>query len=184
MTLLRRYVEKVFPIAKDFGAKVLVFGSGGARMLPQGFSRDTAMCQLISFLRLVNGYCEDFDISIAIEPLNRTESNMINSVMEGYWLAKYTDRPRIRVLADYYHMQCDNEPASELLVTKGNLIHAHIASKKHRYYPLYEAKAEHEPFFAALKELGYDAGVSVEGVTTNFDADIKESFALLDELRR
>lgn len=184
MDVIRRYFEKAFPIAKEFGAKTLVFGSGGARCVPHGFSYEFAMTQLIALLRFTNGYCEDFDMTIAIEPLGNRECNIVTSVSQGFWLAKYVDRPRIRLLADFYHMQCNSEDSETVLNTKGMLVHTHIASKKGRYYPLASNRSEFEAFFNCLKEMGYDGGMSIEGSTDSFDTDIFDAFSVLDSLRK
>lgn len=180
----RAYLEKAFPIAKAFGVQVIVFGSGGSRGIPEGFSKEKAQEQLAEFLRLVEEFCARFDIVIAIESLRREECNMVNTVLEGLELAKKTDRPHIRLLADYYHMQCMDESVESICEAKDYLVHTHIASREGRRYPLPEKRAEHLPFFAALKAAGYEGGVSIEGESPDFMGEIETSFRLLDELRR
>ena len=181
---IRRYFEKAFPIAKEFGAEILVFGSGNSRTVPQGYSHDMARSQLFSFLRLANGYGEDFDIEIAIEPLNSRESNIINSLTEAYWFSKHINRSKIKLLADFYHMQSDHEPLETLFKFKGMLAHTHMASKRGRWYPVYQDRWEYETCFDILREIDYDGRMSIEGFTNDFENDIVESYRLLDELRR
>jgi sugar phosphate isomerase/epimerase len=82
------YVEKALSRVNQIGAKTIVFGSGGARSLPEAFSREKGEEQILSFLDMVADYAEPLGITIVIEPLNRKESNIINSVPEAVSFAK------------------------------------------------------------------------------------------------
>ena len=64
---------------------------------------------------------------LVIEPLNRAESNIANSVAEGVRFAEAVSRPEVKVLADFYHMDEENEPLDELVVNAGWLAHVHLA---------------------------------------------------------
>ena len=50
--LVTRYVETGFARAEALGIERVVFGSGGARRVPEGFSRQAAWEQLVAFCRL------------------------------------------------------------------------------------------------------------------------------------
>ena len=63
------YVGRALSRAKQIGAKTVVFGSGGARNVPDGFSRDKAVAQIVHFLTLVADVAEEVGLIIAIEPL-------------------------------------------------------------------------------------------------------------------
>ena len=63
---------------------------------------------------LVCGRLEGTRTTLAIEPLNRKESNIINSVAEGVRFARQVNRPEIRVLADFYHIDEEREPLDTL----------------------------------------------------------------------
>ena len=111
----------------SFGARLVVFGSGTARAIPDGFPREQATEQLVTFLRLVAQVATANEIIIAIEPLNRKESNVINSVADGVALAAQVNRAPIRVLADFYHMDEENEPLAHISQYKNWLAHIHVA---------------------------------------------------------
>src|SRR5437764_9697841 len=49
---LRDHMEKVARRAEDVGIQTLVFGSGGARHVPEGFDRDRAAQQILDFARM------------------------------------------------------------------------------------------------------------------------------------
>ncbi len=180
----RRFLDKAFPAASAFGAKTIVFGSGGARRTPPGFPREMAWIQLVGFLRLVETYCEDFDINIAIEPLSVVECNTLNTAMEGFWLAGETERPHIRLLVDYYHFLRNHEDPLDIVSVKRMLQHVHTANCIDRCLPREETREEQRGLFDMLKAAGYEGTVSIEGSAQScFETEIRESGRILRELR-
>lgn len=172
---VRRYLEKAIARADALGAKRIVFGSAGARNVPQGFPRDRAWSQLIDLLRLIDSMLADKDIIIVIEPLNRGESNIVNSVSEGLMLAKDTDRPHIRLLADYYHMALERE-GLEVITQAGNFLrHAHIANPDGRIVPAAGDASGYDLFVRALHGIGYKDRISVEAYASDFEGEGKAS---------
>lgn len=180
---VREYLETAFPTARELGAKTIVFGSSGARRIPVGFPRETAWVQLVGFLRLAESYCAQHGLEIAIEPLSRAECNAVNTLMEGYRLAKDADRPHIGLLADFYHVQRNREDPVDILPASPMLRHTHTANLTDRSFPKEKTAAEQAVFFSMLRQAGYQGGVSVEGRTENFDADILEAGRVPRRLR-
>ncbi|MBV7328017.1 sugar phosphate isomerase/epimerase [Chloroflexi bacterium TSY] len=157
---VKRYVDVSLRRARSAGAKTVVFGSGGSRSIPEGFSRADATEQIVDFLKMVGPVAAKNEITIAIEPLNKRESNIINSVTEGVEFAEKADHPAIRVLADFYHMDEDNEPLDNILKCKDWLAHIHVADTDRGApgtgsYPYAE-------FVSLLQQAGYDGMVSIE----------------------
>lgn len=160
MARIERYVKRAIDRIEQIGATMAVIGSGGSRNVPDGFSRDSATQQIVDFLSIVADAADRTSVTIAIEPLNRKESNIINSVAEGVVFAKAVDRPSIRVLADFYHMDEENEPLETLIENKDWLAHIHVADSGRLapgtgVYP-------YARFVDLLHQVGYDGMVSVE----------------------
>lgn len=163
------YVQTALRRVRLVGANRVVFGSGKARMVPEEFSRADAAAQLVEFLQLVGDSAAVHGITVVIEPLNRKESNIINSVAEGVALAQRVNHPAIRVLADFYHMDEEQEPLSHLLDYHEWLAHIHVADTGRRapgtgQYPYAE-------FVDLLAQAGYDGMVSIECRWENFAAE-------------
>jgi sugar phosphate isomerase/epimerase len=157
---VQRYVKTALARARRVGAELIVFGSGAARMIPDGFARQRAVEQLVNFLRVVAEAATANGLTIAIEPLNRKESNVVNSVAEAVELARLVDRPPIRVLADFYHMDEEQEPLYHLSEFGAWLAHIHVADSGRRspgsgQYP-------YATFAAELVQAGYRGRISVE----------------------
>jgi sugar phosphate isomerase/epimerase len=166
---LGRYVESALARVHKIGAKMVVIGSGGARAIPDGFSVQEARRQMVRFLQQVADAAEKNDITVVIEPLNRKESNSILTVAEGVELAREVDRPYIKVLADFYHMDEEQEPLAHLTRYKDWIKHIHVADTARLapgtgQYPYAE-------FADRLRQNGYDGMVSIECRWINFAAE-------------
>lgn len=177
------YLEKAFARAHRLGGKVVVFGSSAARNVPEGFPIDMAWRQIVNFLRLAERHAANYDITIAIEPLRKKESNIINYVSEAVLLASIHQLPHIRALGDTYHMAMGSEPLSALTLAGDMLAHVHTANAIGRKYPAPGDGENYEAIFAALLEAGYDARMSVEGGCENFEQDAQAAYHALTAAR-
>jgi len=154
------YVRRALARAAEMGARVVVVGSGGARAVPEGFSRIEAWDQLVHFFTLCARYAAHAGVTIAIEPLNRQECNILNSYPEGVRMARDVDRPEIRVLADVYHFMVENEPFDDIVEDPEWLAHVHLADTG-RLHPGSGAWPLHR-LFSILQDIGYGGMVSIE----------------------
>ena len=183
---LRAYLEKAFSRAHALGVKLVVFGSGGARQVPQGFSHGEAWRQIADFLRLAGEYAQKYDIDIAIEPLRRKECNILNFVSEGTMMAALVNHPRVGVLGDSFHMLCGHEPWEALRFAGKNLMHVHISHAlpdlSSRDYPAPGDGTDYGEILGLLKDMGYAGGVSIEAGTKDLAKDAAKAMACLKPL--
>ncbi len=178
MKALTDYVATTMKRAEIAGVDIVVFGSGGARQIPDGFDTARAHEQLVDFCRMCGPLASDHGVTIAIEPLNLKECNVITSVGEGADLAREVDHPGVKLLADSYHMLEDDDPWSAIVENGDLIVHTHIATKDNRRAPGAEP-CDLSGFFNALNEINYTGRVSIEG---RFEND--ELPAALAEMRR
>ena len=155
------YVETAFRRAQKAGVEYIVFGSGGSRSIPDGFSHDEARKQFISLCTAMAPIAAKYDVVVVLEPLNTKECNFINSVVEGGKIVEEVNHPNFRLLADIYHMMKDNE-GPESILQYGHLIkHVHIAEKEGRAAPC-TGNENFKAYFEALKKVGYQGRISIE----------------------
>ena len=179
-----KYLEKAFDRAAKLGAKVIVFGAGAARRVPEGMSMEEGLDCLEAFLIRAGALAEEKGLMIAVEPLRAAETNVIHYVREAQAMAARVNRPNVGALADLYHMMSGNDSYEDM---KNGLIHCHIAERQERTWPRAGdgSEADYEAFFGALKASGFNGRVSIEGkAPEDFMKEAKESFQLLDELRK
>lgn len=180
MGALTDYVQTAFERAHQAGIEIIVFGSGGARRIPDEFDRDTAWQQLLDFGQMIAPLAQSFEITVVVEPLNRRECNVFNSVGECAKYVQQIDHPHVRLLVDAYHWAQENDSYQELVESLPLIHHAHIATYESRMAPSLEA-CDFGPFFAALKEGGYDGTISIEGKWHDLEED---ALSALQELKR
>lgn len=128
------YVDRLMSRIQRLGGEFIIFGSGGARKIPEGFSRSKALDQLREFLVMCNEYGQKYGLTVAIEPLNKKECNVINTVKEGLDLVTSLQLPHIRLLADTYHMNEEKESFDILEQAAEYLVHIHLSDHK-RLFP-------------------------------------------------
>ncbi|HEY7087225.1 MAG TPA: TIM barrel protein, partial [Tepidisphaeraceae bacterium] len=80
---LKSYISTIVRRAAATGTRVLVFGSGGARNVPEGVDRNRARDQIIEFLKMCGAVASQNNVTFVVEPLSRKECNIINSVAEA-----------------------------------------------------------------------------------------------------
>lgn len=180
LAAVRAYLEKVLPRMASVGVKVVVFGSGGARRIPEGVSAEQAQKQLDEFMTLAESIARDVGITIVIEPLNHKECNTLLTVTESAAVARRLNLPNLKVLADLYHTYVENEDPQVLIDNADILCHTHVAEPESRTIPV-----DHPYLRAcgeALRKAGYNARMSIECGTKDFAAEVTGALPVMKEL--
>ena len=174
--------EPVRPLRRAGMAKIpyIVFGSGKARHVPDGVSREEAMEQFISFCKQIAPFAETYGVTVVIEPLNKAETNLINSLSEGARVVEAVNHPNVQLLCDMYHMMRENESPSEIVKQGKYIRHCHIAEREERTPP--GAKGDDfRPYFNALKQIGYKGCVSIECRWSDFENEVQQALPYMKE---
>ncbi len=116
---------------------------------------------LLEGLAELGAHAEASGVALLLEPLNRYEDHMVNTVAAASELAEASGSPAIRVLADTYHMNVEeDDPCAALRAAAARLGAVHL-SDSGRHQP----GTGHVPFaaiLATLREIGFDGVLSVE----------------------
>jgi sugar phosphate isomerase/epimerase len=174
-----QYVRKAFGRLARIGVQIVVFGSGGARRVPDGFPRAEAFQQLVDFGKRIAPEARANGITVAIEPLRKQETNIINTAGEVLDLVKAIDHPGFQLMIDFYHLATEGEAPDIVIRAKDRLVHLHMANPQGRVYPLAWDEYDYAPFFSALRTIGYDKRISVEASTKDQPRDAPLAIALL-----
>ncbi len=178
---LREYMTRVLQRAAKTGMKVLVFGSGGARNVPEGFDREKARQQIIEFMKMAAPIAGQNGVTIVAEPLNKQECNVINSVADAMTYVKAVNHPNFQCLVDSFHFWVEDEPLENLKQAMPHIRHVHLADKDGRVPPGQSGTADYRPFFRTLKQGNYNDLISVEA--GGFDVD-KDGAKVLQFIKR
>jgi len=174
------YAVNALNRAARLGASIVVFGSSGARNVPDGFAVSAARKQLVDLLGRLGPLAQQRGITIVIEPLNRLESNIINLASEGLDLVQEVDHSNIQLLVDFYHLAKEQESSDVLVRARSAVRHVHFAKPEGRTFPT-EWTESYADFFTRLAGIDYAGRCSIEAYTTDFASDARRSLRLLKE---
>lgn len=101
------------------------------------------------------------DARLYLEPLNRYETWYLNSVGHATDLARRINSPRVRSLADLFHMNIEEADFAEPIIAAGKWLgHVHLADNN-RLEPG-AGCMDFEPFFRGLQQAGYTGYMTLE----------------------
>lgn len=163
------FMEKYVPVTmerfKKLGGEICVVGSGGARNVPEGYSRELAEEQFSDVMRYVSKQGEIYGLKLAIEPLNSGETNFINTVGDCVDFCKKLNLKNVGAHADFFHVYKSGESLDAIENAGKLLFHAHIQRANDDQRAPYEDTDIPwcEKWSAALKKCGYNERLSIEG---------------------
>jgi sugar phosphate isomerase/epimerase len=175
---LDRYAASAFRRAGEIGMHIIVFGSAGARMIPEGFSPAHAFEQFVDLLRHFAPLAATHGVTLVVEPLHRGECNFINTIVEGAEVVDRVAHPNVRLLVDIFHMLRNGEPPDSILQVGRHVHHTHIAENRDRAAPGVHGE-DFRPFLRALKKIGYNERLTIEAVWTDLPAQVGPALAVL-----
>jgi D-psicose/D-tagatose/L-ribulose 3-epimerase len=173
------YADRALDRAAALGARVVVFGSSGAKNVPAGFDHPTAWRQIVGLLRRLGPMAASRGLTIAIEPLNKLESNIVNLAAEGLRLAAEVAHPQVGLLIDYYHLAMEREDPAILVEAGPVLRHLHLARADGRRFPRELESAGMAAFFDTIRSIRYTGRCSIEAYTDDFATDARQAIAFL-----
>ncbi len=168
--------DTAFQRLKRAGGKFIVFGSSGARALRDGWPRDKADAQFTSLLQRMGALAEKHDVGVVVEALQSSECNYINRISQTAALIRAAAHPRIRVLADLFHMAREGDTPEDLKKAADVVAHIEIAEVRERTVPGVHGD-DFRPWFRILRDAGYRGAICIEG--RGSDAQMPAAFAAI-----
>lgn len=179
---ISNYLDTTLDRCKQLGAKIAVWGSASSRNVPDGFSRDEAWSQMRAYLKRAGEIAKSKQIVIAIEPLRKQESNIINTGAEALKLLTEVNHPNVQMIIDYYHLRIEQEDPEIVRRAREHIVHMHFANPTGRKWPKsVDEDPEYRRFFKILKEVKYEGGLSIEG-NGSIDEDAAAGMAFFRDL--
>ena len=178
---LTAYMNSALDRCRELGASIIVWGSAGSRNVPDGYSRDLAWEQIKTFLHYAGDIAGARNLIVAIEPLRKQESNIINTGAEALRLVHEVNHPHVKMIIDYYHLRVEKEDPDILRKARAEIVHLHFANPTGRRWPRSEDEDPvYREFFQTVKQVDYRGGLSIEGQGT-FEADATASLAFFKQ---
>jgi D-psicose/D-tagatose/L-ribulose 3-epimerase len=115
----------------------------------------------VETIRTAGQYAADMNMRIALEPLNRFEMYMINTVADGAKFVRAVALDNVGLLVDTHHaLMEENNTAEAWQAVINNIFHVHI-SESHRSTPG-TGQALSPEIFTMLKNSSYDDWLTIE----------------------
>jgi sugar phosphate isomerase/epimerase len=172
------YLDTVFYRAKRANIPLIVLGSGGSRRLPEGYDYRQAKKEFALLCRKMAVVAKKHNITIAIESLNSTETNFLNTLEDAADVVKSVNHPNFRLNADIYHMLKENEPPQHIIDAAKLIVYAEIAEKEKRSLPGVMGE-DFRPYLKALKSIGYKGPLIIEGRSNNLQVEVPLAYEYL-----
>jgi sugar phosphate isomerase/epimerase len=155
------FISDMIEFGARFGAPAVI-GSMQGRLEP-GVERAQALVWLIEAFNELGGKAADFGIDLLLEPLNRYETDMINTLSDGIELIGSLNCLSVFLLADLFHMNIEEESIGGSIRSAGRYIgHVHFVDSNR--WPAGMGHIDLAEAAEALKEIGFDGYASAEAL--------------------
>jgi D-psicose/D-tagatose/L-ribulose 3-epimerase len=126
--------------------------------------RSATLDRVAESLRAVAEHAGERGVRLAVEPLNRYETSLINTVDQGLELVERVDSPACGLLLDTYHLNIEErDPAAAALAAGERIAHVHACGTD-RGAPGSD-RFDWAGFAAALAEPRYGGALCIESFT-------------------
>lgn len=162
MNRCQNYLYKVIDVASDMEAKTVIVGSGGkTRSFEEGQDRAEVTKCMVEVIRNSGEYAKDKGVVLAMEAINRYETNFLNTLKEAVDFTEMVAHPNVRTMADTYHMNIEEiSPAEEMRKYGHTLANIHFADSN-RQAPG-EGHFDFVSLAQAMKEINFSEYISFE----------------------
>ncbi|RDV13046.1 sugar phosphate isomerase/epimerase [Pontibacter diazotrophicus] len=166
------YIEACLDICVALGAGFLagpMYSAVGKARLVSPEQKKAEWERAVTNLRKVCQMAEDRGLKIALEPLNRFESDLVNTAEDVMRLVRDIDHPAANVLLDGFHMNIEEPDIERAIRLAGDkLIHLQV-SENYRGTPG-TGQTRWDAYRRGLEAINYKGAVSIE----SFTPEVKE----------
>lgn len=164
------WLVQVVRTAAALGAQILC----GPMCVPVGELRGRGYMQAewdccVRSFQEVGKIAADEGVTIALEPLNRFETFMLNTVDDGIRLMEQVDHPSVGLLLDTFHMHIEEKSTADAILRAGNHI-KHFHCSENDRGTVGTGQVAWKETFRALDEINYGGWLVIE----SFNAVIPE----------
>jgi D-psicose/D-tagatose/L-ribulose 3-epimerase len=150
-------------LGTDFFGGPMYSAVGKARMVSPE-QRKTEWERAVTNLRVVCDMAAARGLKIALEPLNRFESDLINTAEDVMRLVRDIDHPAAKVMLDGFHMSIEEKDVEQAIITSGDqLIHLQV-SENYRGTPG-TGQTPWQAYKKGLEAINYTGVVTIESFT-------------------
>jgi sugar phosphate isomerase/epimerase len=155
------FIRSIIDAAAEFAAPAII-GSMQGRW-GEGVTRDQALDYLAKALDDLGEHARRRGTRLFYEPLNRYETNLVNTIDDGCALLGRLATDNIFLLSDLFHMNIEEADFGAAIRKGANSIgHVHFVDSNRR--PAGCGHLDFKPIATALREIGFDGFASAEAL--------------------
>jgi sugar phosphate isomerase/epimerase len=162
------YLFKCIDYAQLMGAKLVIVVPAAVSKLAPSLSKKEDWKNSVEAVREVAKYAEKKDILLAIEPINRYETYLVNSVQDALCYSREVNSSHVKIMADTFHMNIEERDIPEAIRIAGNnLINVHLADSNR--CSVGRGHINFKALIKALKEINYQYALTLEPLPPVYD---------------
>ncbi len=119
--LLERRMRRIVDLAAPWGAFVVIGGVRGTLSGSDG-ERVDQYHRAVAAVRRYAEYARSLDVSLVVEPINRYETNYLNTIDEAARFISEVDAVNLGLLPDTFHMNIEEVSLAESLRSAGDSV--------------------------------------------------------------
>ena len=158
-TKAKDFIKQMIDFGGEFAAPAII-GSMQGRW-GGDVSKEAALDLLGEAVRELGEYAAQYNVPLIYEPLNRYETNLVNTVDDGVAFLKKYSADNAKLLADLFHMNIEEANLVDAIrAGEGYIGHIHfVDSNRH---PTGGGHMLYDPIATAIQTIKYDGYLSAE----------------------
>jgi D-psicose/D-tagatose/L-ribulose 3-epimerase len=162
-----RYLADTLALCERWGARLLVgpcYSAVGKRRHVPPEQREREWERAVLGLRRAGALAADHGVVLAVEPLNRFETDLVNTAEQLARLLRDVAHPAVKAHLDTFHMHIEEKDVGEAVRRVGRELVYVDASESDRGTPG-SGQVDWSGLAAALREIGYAGDCVIESFT-------------------
>jgi sugar phosphate isomerase/epimerase len=153
------FVRSIIDVAGPLGASTIIGSMQGRH--DEHVPRDVARGYLTHALENLGTHAASHHTRLFYEPLNRYETNHVNTVAAGVELLESLSTDNVQLLCDLFHMHIEETSTPDALRAGGKHVgHIHFVDSNRR--PVGQGQMQFAPIVQALRDINYSGYLSAE----------------------
>jgi sugar phosphate isomerase/epimerase len=155
------FIESIIDLAGSFGAPAIIGSMQGRH--GDGVDETNALDWLAEALGPLANHALQYGVPLLFEPLNRYETNLVNTVADGAWLRSKAGADNVQLLVDLFHMNIEEADVSAAIrAGVGAIGHVHFVDSNR--WPAGCGHIDFAPIAVALRDIQYNGYLSAEAL--------------------
>ncbi len=160
-----RYITDCISIARDMGSPIFggpVYSAVGKTRFISEEQKKRERSWCVENLIKAGKFAEDHGIIIGLEPLNRFETDMVNTADQAISLVKEAGHPNIKIQLDTFHCNIEEKSIPETIRKIGKDLLCHIQGNESDRGTPGTGNVDWVGIRDALNDIAYDRAIVIE----------------------